>query len=117
MPSYDLNTIRAMCENLSVFKELWCGNSLGNRYIPLTPEEIVQYLEQGENFLLLKIGIAPEHFDAWREWRGLNGDALCAAKTKRGTFCKCRTGSHRDFDDWLAAHRDEYCAIHGGDPQ
>ncbi len=19
--------------------------------------------------------------------------------------------------DWLAAHRDEYCAIHGGDPQ
>lgn len=116
MEKYDLNTIRAVCDNFTVFTELWCGNAGGNEIIFLAPDEIVQYLEQGEDFLLKKIGIPAGKFDAWREWRDLDGDALCAATTKRGTLCRHTVSRNLDFWEWLQLHRDDYCALHGGEP-
>lgn len=116
MTRYDLNTIRAVCEHCTVVAELWCGNGGGNRYVDLTPEQILEYLTEGEDYLLRCIGIAPDQFDAWREWRDLGGRALCGARTKAGTLCRNGTGDFRDFDEWCAVHRDEYCTIHGGDP-
>lgn len=112
MSKYDLQTIQALDDlELLRFAKFGLGSGFANyKEIQLTPEEMLQYLKQGEPFLLEKLNIDA---DLCAEWREMCGDAQCAAMLKRGDrLCSRYVGYQLGYHDWVMMHRKEYCAHH-----
>ena len=112
MPKYDLKTIQAL-EDLNLIRTIKFG--LADGYITykqfaLKPEEMLEYLEQGESYILHRLDIDA---DLCAEWRAECGDAKCAAMLKNGErLCDRVVGHQLGYHEWVQTHRKEYCSSH-----
>ncbi len=112
MSKYDLKTIQALYE-IGLVPRVTFG--LGSGYVPqeefyFTPEEMLDYLEQGEAYILNRLDIDPE---MCAKWRAAGGDALCGAMLKNGErMCERVVEQQLDFHSWVLVHRDDYCPSH-----
>lgn len=112
MPKYDLKTIQALYE-LGLVPHVTFG--LGSGYVPqeefyFTPEEMLEYLEQGEFYILNRLDIDPE---MCAKWRAAGGDARCGAMLKSGErLCERIVEQQCDYHTWVDLDRQDYCSSH-----
>jgi len=112
MPKYDLKTIQALYK-IGLVPHVTFG--LGSGYAPqeefyFKPEEMLEYLEQGESYILNRLDIDPE---MCAKWRAAGGDALCGAMLKSGErMCERVVEQQLDFHSWVVVHRSDYCSSH-----
>ncbi len=112
MPKFDLPTIQALYD-IGLVPRVTFG--LGSGYVPqeeffLKPEEMLDYLEQGEAYIFNRLDI-----DAGlcAKWRSAGGDAKCGAKLKSGErLCDRVVEQQLGYHEWVQLHRQDYCASH-----
>lgn len=109
MTLYHLKTAQAM-QNAGLVAEVRFGGGFcAQTRVELTPEQVIQYLDQGLGYVLRLQGIEPEEHEAWQASDGL---ALCMETLKNGKLCGNQVASQCSLDEWKRLHRNEYCHTH-----
>jgi len=109
---YDLRTIQALYD-VGMVPRITFG--LGSGYVPqeeffFKPEEMLEYLEQGEAYILDRLDIDA---DMCAKWRAAGGDAKCAAMLKSGErLCDRVIEQQLVYHEWVELHRQDYCSSH-----
>lgn len=111
MSGYDLKTVQAM-RNADLIAEVRFGGGFcAETRVELTPEQVIEYLDKGLDYVFGLQGIEPNEFE---EWQQTDGRALCMETLKNGKLCGNQVASQCSLDDWKLRHRNEYCSTHGG---
>ena len=77
--------------------------------ISMTPVQMQNYLDQGEEYALGLIGVSLPEFESWHS---TDGTALCMERLRSGKLCGNQVGLQLSLEKWKLLHRNECCHLH-----